>query len=89
MRLKEITLCGLLSLALTACATPRERVVVQRVSVPVSVPCKVKLPDRPSYAADTVSLDADIFTLVQNLLIEREQRKARELEIEAAAKSCS
>jgi hypothetical protein len=72
-----------------ACATPHERVVVQKVSVPVAVPCKVTLPDKPAYAADTVSLDGSIFDLVQALLIDRETRKAHEAELEAAAKSCS
>jgi hypothetical protein len=79
----------LAALALAACAHTEPRVVVQRVSVPVSVPCKVTLPARPAYAAHTVSLDGTIFDLVQALLIDRETRKAREAELEAAAKACS
>jgi hypothetical protein len=80
--------CGLL-VALAACAHAEPRTVVQRVLVPTPVPCRVALPARPSYAADTVSLDGTIFDLVQALLIDREQRKGHEVELEAAAKSCS
>jgi len=78
-----------LCFSLAACAHTEPRVVVQTVKVPVSVPCKVALPAKPAYAADTVSLDGTIFDLVQALLIDREQRKGREAELEAAAKSCS
>ena len=80
---------GIVLLALTACATPRERVVVREVKVPIPVACAVTVPARPAYAAGAVSLDGSIFDLVQALLIEREARKAREAELEAVAKACS
>lgn len=79
----------LTAFGMIGCATPRERVVVQKVLVPTPVPCVVHLPEKPAYAADTVSLDGSIFDLVQALLIDRETRKANEAELEAAAKSCS
>jgi len=78
-----------LLVTLTACAHTEPRTVVQKVLVPTPVPCRVALPAKSSYAADTVSLDGTIFDLVQALLIDREMRKAREAELEAAAKSCS
>lgn len=78
----------LMALALAGCAG-KERLVIQKVSVPVSVPCKVKVPERPTYATESMDLDASIFDKVKALLAEREQRKAREAELEAAAKSCS
>jgi hypothetical protein len=80
---------GLAALALAACAHTEPRVVVREVKIPTPVPCRVALPAKPAYAADTVSLDGTIFDLVQALLIDREQRKGHEAELEAAAKSCS
>lgn len=74
---------------LGGCAHTEPRIEYREVKVPVSVPCRVTLPDEPSYAADQVSLDAPLFDLVRALLVEREQRKAREVEVTAAAKSCS
>jgi hypothetical protein len=76
------------ALLLASCAT-KERIVVQKVSVPVGVPCKVKIPDAPPYAVDDLDLNASIFDKAKALLAEREQRKAREAELEAAARSCS
>lgn len=81
--------CLLASLLVASCATPEPRVVVREVKVPVSTPCTVRLPEKPAYAADAVNLDADIFTLVQAILVDRETRKAREAELEAAATACS
>lgn len=76
-----------LALALAGCATPKERIVYKEVRVPVSVPCKVKEPVQPAYAADDVSLGAPLFELVRSLLVEREQRKAEAIELRAV-KSC-
>lgn len=77
------------SLYLSACATPPPRVITKTVSVPVSVKCTAEVSPKPAYAADAVSLDGTIFALVQALLIDREQRKAREAELEAARAGCS
>lgn len=79
------TICILLA----GCSTPAPRVVTKTVSVPVAVNCAAKVSPAPAYAADTVSLDADIFTLVQALLIDRETRKAVEGELRAALNGCS
>lgn len=85
-RVKAVTA---VCLSLAACGHTEPRVVFKEVKVPVSVPCRVTLPDEPSYAADQVSLDASLYELVRALLVEREQRKARDVEVTAAAKSCS
>lgn len=78
-----------LVLFLAGCATTEPRVVYREVKVPVSVPCRVTLPDEPTYATAELSLDAPLFDMVRALLVEREQRKARDVEVTAAARSCS
>ena len=83
---------SLLCLLLAGCATAiPEPVVTQtvEVQVPVSVPCRVTLPERPVYELDRTSKDADIWTLARAAVIEIRQRQAYQLLIEAAAKSCS
>jgi len=77
-----------LCLLLGACATKPAYTPPKVVEIPVSVPCKVQLPEKPAYAADIVSLDEQIFALVQALLIDREQRQEREAKLEAAVKAC-
>lgn len=80
---------ALVCLLLAGCAsTPRERVVVREVKVPVAVACAPQVPAKPTYVADEMLLDGTIFDLVQGLLVDREQRKAREVELEAAIKGC-
>lgn len=84
--LRVLAMCSVL----TACATrPEPRTIVQTVKVPVSVPCNVTVPEPPVYAGSTVSLTADVFVLAQAVMVEREQRKAYELALKAAAESCS
>lgn len=91
MKVQALALVGLLMLA--GCGTqpkPLEpRTVVQRVEVPIRVPCKTERPTKPTYAADAISLDANIFELVRALLQEREQRKAYEAEANGALDRCS
>lgn len=68
--------------------TPEVRIVTQRVEVPIRVPCKPARSPAPAYAADSVPLDASLFDLVRSLLVDREQRKARESELVGAIDSC-
>lgn len=70
-----------------SCATTR--VEYREVKIPISVPCKVTLPDEPVYATEGLTLDEPLFEMVRALLVEREQRKADQVEARAAAKSCS
>lgn len=85
-----LSLCAvLIASALSGCATAEPRVIYRDVKVAVSIPCKVDLPDEPDYATNSLALDAPIFDMVRALLVEREQRKARDVEVTAAAKSCS
>lgn len=80
---------GIACLILAGCATAEPRTVYRDVKVIVPVPCRVTLPDEPVYATQGLTLDEPLFELVRALLVEREQRKAVDVETRAAAKSCS
>jgi len=82
----RVVLCALL---LAGCAHTEPQIVYRDVKVLVSVPCKVTLPDEPEYATTGLTLDEPLFDLVRAVLVELEQRKARDVEVTAAAKSCS
>jgi len=70
-------------IALAGCAS-----VPQRYEVPVQVPCRVQVPDKPVFATESLAPNADIFDQVKALLAERRQRIAHEAKLEAAAKAC-
>jgi hypothetical protein len=76
------------TLMLPACAHRAPRIITKEVRVPIVAPCAPQLPPAPSYAADRVLLDGTVFDLVQALLVDREQRKAREAELSAAVEGC-
>lgn len=89
--MKPLHYLPLAFIALAACGAkppPEVRVVTQRVEVPIRVPCPVKPPPAPAYAADAVPLDASLFDLVRALLVDREQRKARDAEVNGALDAC-
>ena len=82
----------LAALILGGCSsTPRERIVTKEVKIPVSVPCldESDVPPTQAYEGDAVDFEAaNIFELVQVLLVEREQRKAVEARLRAPLSSC-
>lgn len=57
--------------------------------MPVSVPCRVALPERPVWELDRTSPDASLFDLVRAVMIELKQRQQYQILLEAAARSCS
>ena len=77
-------------LLLSACATdkPVIQTVVQKVEVPISVPCKVDVPPTPAFNFDLLTADKDIFEKDKALLADRELQKAYSAELLAALKSC-
>lgn len=85
------SLAAVLSLLLAGCSAIPEKPIVQtvEVKVPVQVPCKVSLPERPVFELDKTPADAGIFDLAKAAVIEIKQRRAYQAELEAAAKSCS
>ena len=83
---------ALLILLLSGCATAiPEKPIVQtlEIKVPVAVPCRVTLPERPVWELDKTSPDAALFDLAKAAVIEIKQRRAYTAELEAAAKSCT
>ncbi len=87
LALAYVALAILLLIGLSGCASSKQ-VVTREVRTPVLVRCVPELGPDPSYAADLASLDGTIFDLTRAILIEREQRKARELEFKAALEGC-
>ena len=76
---------------LSACATtppPGIQVQVQKVEVPVSVPCKVNIPSIPLYNFDKLNINDDIFLKEQALLSDRLISLGYESELLAALNSC-
>lgn len=67
-------------------AEPEPRVV--RVEVPVQVPCRVKAPAVPAWAAEGLRRDDSLEVKVRALLAERRQRIGYERELVAAVASC-
>ncbi len=77
--------------ALAGCAgqlvtEPEPRVV--RVEVPVQVPCRVKAPAVPAWAAEGLRKEDSLEVKVRALLAERRQRIGYERELVAAVASC-
>lgn len=67
-------------------AEPEPRVV--RVEVPVQVPCRVKAPAVPAWAAEGLRKEDSLEVKVRALLAERRQRIGYERELVAAVLSC-
>lgn len=86
--MKRLALIAALSLAGCATTSPEPVVRVQQVKVEVRVPCRPAPVPAPTYAADTIALDSNLFELVRALLSEREERKATETKLRGAIASC-
>ncbi len=77
---------------LAGCATPHRpepALQVQRVEVPVPVPCVEVRPRRPATPVESLRPDAALGDMVKALLAERRLRAAYERELEAALTACS
>ena len=77
-------------LLLSACATsePGIKVVVQKVEIPIAVPCKVSRPELPKYNFDSLTIDDDIFIKSKALLADRLLHLGYENELAVALNSC-
>ena len=75
---------------LSACATPEPgiKVVVQRVEVPIAIPCKAAIPELPKYNFDLLTTSDDIFTKNKALLSDRLLHLGYEHELSVALISC-
>jgi len=61
---------------------------VVRVEVPVQVPCRVKVPAVPAWAAEGLRKEDSLEVKVRALLAERRQRIGYERELEAGVTAC-
>lgn len=83
------TLSIVVALALVGCGTPQKpRIEVRETKVPVAVKCTTAVPPKPEYATQALTLQEGIYDLVRALLIELDQRRIREGELEAALEGC-
>jgi hypothetical protein len=77
---------------MTGCATtPTETVIPEpiQVKVPYPVPCKIAPVEKPSpWPMDTVSTKDNLLLKTQKALSEIELRRAYEIRLETAVKSC-
>jgi hypothetical protein len=75
---------------LSGCATkePTINTVIQKVEIPIAVPCKVETPVRPEFNFDKLSVDQDLFEKTRALLADIKLHIAYETELRAALKSC-
>ncbi len=84
-----ITLAAALFLASCATPEPRERVVVQRVEVPVYQPCAVRLEPPSALPVDADPPATDIFDQMKAALASIDLLRADLKEARAAAEGCS
>ena len=86
---KSKLLILLLPVFLAACITnPPAPPSVQRVEIPVSVPCKVDIPVVPPFKVGELDINDDIYRKAQILLYDRTLHLAYEIELLAALNSC-
>lgn len=79
------------ALVLAGCASPTQpgiKTVIQRVEVPIAVPCKVETPAKPDYHFDKITVENTLFEKVRAILADRKLRDAYEAELEAALGAC-
>ena len=77
-----------LCLALAGCAGVGTAPSSIKEAVP-EAPCKADVPDRPTFPADTLTGEEDIWTLGVTLWADRKQRQAYELKLEIIAAKCT
>lgn len=78
-----IAACALLA----GCAT-QNRVVVQRVNVPIPVECKEPVPARPAMPTEALRLGATVDDFARAAMAEIERREGYEEELLTALESC-
>lgn len=78
------------AMVLTGCATntPGIETVIQRVEIPIAVPCKAEIPARPNFNFDSLTIEQDIFDKTKAVLSDINLHIGYEAELLAALKSC-
>ena len=79
------------ALVLAGCATdtpPGINTVIQRVEVPIEVPCKVEIPAKPDFNFNKLTINDNIFDKTKSVLADRELHIGYETELLGALNSC-
>jgi hypothetical protein len=84
----KIALASLILLTACSHTEPIINTVIQKVEVPVPVPCKAEEPVKPEFNFDKLSPDSDIFEKTKSLLADRKLHESYEAELLTALKSC-
>jgi hypothetical protein len=79
---------------LSACTTPRQpdpviNTVIQKVEVPVYVPCNITIPEVPAFGFGSLKESDSIYLKVQILLSDRELHLGYEHLLSTALKLCT
>lgn len=82
---KLILTCTLLLIAGCAILAPK----IEKVEVPIPVPCNIIPPSKPSMPFSEVDLTGNIFTDTKRALAEIQLRIGYEVQLEAAIKACN
>lgn len=77
-------------LLLAGCATtpPVINTVIQRVEIPIAVPCNAVIPPRPAMNFEKLVIEDDLFTKTKSVLADRQLYEGYSAELLAALKSC-
>lgn len=74
----------------SGCSILTPKVHIERVDVPVLIPCNILAPKRPVMPfTDATDSSEDVYVLTQRTLAEIERRKGYETELEAAISACN
>lgn len=79
-------------LFLAGCATTQEpaiNTVIQKVEIPISVPCKATIPTKPDFNFDKITSDKDIFDKTKALLADRKLHLGYEGELLTSLTACT
>lgn len=79
-----------LAILLSACGhtEPVINTVIQKVEIPVEVPCKAKIPTVPDFNFGKLASTDDIYAKSKAALADRELHLGYEIELLAALNSC-
>lgn len=80
----------IVSLFLSGCVStgPVIRTEIQKVEVPIEVPCKAVVPAKPDFNFDKLTVENDVFEKARATLADRELHLGYETELLAALNSC-
>jgi uncharacterized protein YcfL len=79
-------------LFLVGCASTKEpaiNTVIQKVEVPIAVPCKAIIPVKPDFNFDKLTLEQDVFEKTRALLADRKLHLGYEGELLTSLVACT